>query len=639
MRCLTLAHELRRRGGDVRFICREHPGHLVDRVENEGLPVRRLPPPDTGANATDEDYSSWRGVSEDTDAAETLTALGDLRPEWLVVDHYGLGRQWERTIRPAVARIFAIDDLERDHDCDLLLDQNWFGDATSARYAGKVPDGCRLLLGPRYALLRPEYAQLRAMLPPRDGTVRRVVIFFGGSDPTNETAKVLQALSAASMADLAVDVVIGANHADADGIQAMVAARRDATLHRDLPTLAGLMARADVAVGGGGATTWERLCTGLATLVVTLAANQEPFTEALARAGYVQWVGSAATTTPEAYLEALLDHRGSSRPVTQRALVDGLGAKRVAEVILPSAPESISVRPTPHQQESAVAATLEAFGVRLAEFSLTLEEDAAQLSYTIDPVAHGRALDAVVIAEATASAAGRLVRLTQAPQGQPAGDHTSIVFLSDARSWINPHLRRFLPVLIAQGHRVAWSHDMHSVPVADLCFLLGWKRIVRRQFRERYRHVLVVHASDLPRGRGMSPMTWRVLGGASRLPVSLIEAEDAVDSGAIYAQEWLTLAGNELLPELQQTLGESTMRLCAGAIEAYGLGRLVGQPQQGEPTTYRWRKPQDSRLDPDRSIREQFNLLRVVDNEKYPAFFDLHGRRYVVQIHCQVEQS
>ncbi|RME63691.1 MAG: UDP-2,4-diacetamido-2,4,6-trideoxy-beta-L-altropyranose hydrolase, partial [Alphaproteobacteria bacterium] len=151
-RCLTLAAALRDAGGDALFLCRAHDGHLNAKIEEAGFPVLSLPK----RNDTDDDlaHSHWLGATQADDAKASIAALAGHRIDWLVVDHYGLDARWESALRRHAHRILAIDDLaDRSHDCDLLLDQNFFLDAAS-RYDGLLPDHCRPLLGPRYAVLR-----------------------------------------------------------------------------------------------------------------------------------------------------------------------------------------------------------------------------------------------------------------------------------------------------------------------------------------------------------------------------------------------------------------------------------------------------------------------------------------------------
>lgn len=341
MRCLTLAEHLRRRGADIAFVCRTAPGHLCDLLEQRGFAVHRLP-------ATP---FEWRA-----DAADTLAALGPGAIDWLVADHYGIGREWESALRPAAARIMAIDDLaDREHDCDLLLDQNLVADGAS-RYQARVGPRCALLLGPRFALLQPAYAGLRARLPPRAGPVKRLFVFFGGADNANLTGRALDAFLAIGRADVALDVVMPAGAVHLARVRAQVAPHPNITLHQCLPTLAGLMAKADLAIGAGGATSWERLCLGLPALVVTLADNQRALTAELDRLGLVQWLGDAATLGRDDIERALRVHLAHdidpdwSRRC--RRTVDGEGAGRVGAVLLQDADAPLLVRHATPEDEA-----------------------------------------------------------------------------------------------------------------------------------------------------------------------------------------------------------------------------------------------------------------------------------------------
>jgi UDP-2,4-diacetamido-2,4,6-trideoxy-beta-L-altropyranose hydrolase len=325
-RCLTLANELKRRGANVRFLCRELSGDGRGYIERAGFTVSGV-----GGSGTVAD-----------DARACLELLAERPVDWLIVDHYEFDEDWERTLRGGARRILAIDDLARRHDCDAVLDQNWHADRTTGRYAGLVPDDCQQLLGPRFALLQPDYAQLRTAMPPRTPQVNNVLVFFGASDATDETSKALEALSAAEFAHWTVDVVIGADHPNAERVVALVKARPRTRLHRSLPSLAPLMKCADLALGAGGTTTWERLCLGVPSLVTTLADNQEAVTTPLASAGYVRWIGSAPGTSSKAYMSAL---RAPPVAAHLEPLVDGFGTKRVAEHLMPSPIEALKLRP------------------------------------------------------------------------------------------------------------------------------------------------------------------------------------------------------------------------------------------------------------------------------------------------------
>lgn len=336
MRCLTLAESSLRRGAGVSFICRENEGHLCDMLDARGFEVHRLP---RRLNAT------WQ-----QDAAETRAAIAGagFDPSWLIVDHYGVDVSWEQALRPSVGRIMVIDDLaNRTHDCDLLLDQNIVA-CMRDRYASKVPPDCSLLLGPEFAMLQPEYADLHDRVPPRAGAVTRVLVFFGGSDTGNLTGLTLAALRRLGRSDIAVDVVIADSYPKAAAIRREAAADGSFAVHCGLRTLAPLMAKADLAVGAGGSTTWERLCLGLPSLVVTVADNQRPIAEELQRRGLIAWLGDQASVREQTVYDALKplleDGINEAWSARCRATIDGRGVTRVCAALTVTSATALRVR-------------------------------------------------------------------------------------------------------------------------------------------------------------------------------------------------------------------------------------------------------------------------------------------------------
>lgn len=338
-RCLTLSETLQARGAQTRFVCREHPGNLIAALREEAPPVAFLPAPSVPAGMAEEDYAAWLGVSTVEDAEQTIETLQGDHPDWMVVDHYGLDVEWERRLRPHVGRLLVIDDLaNRPHNCDVLLDQNYSVEG-ERRHVGLLPVSCQLLVGPRYALLAPEYAIYRQTLSARGGLVRRVLVYFGGSDPRNMTGLALEALSAPAFSHLEVDLVVGANSAHRGTLEAQAAARARTCVHGTRPHLADLMVRADLAIGAGGATTWERMCLGLPSLVVSIANNQRPTCEALGAAGLIQYVGDINSVRAAQIGDALTRFIGNrdrlvGLSVSGQLLVDGQGASRVADVMI-----------------------------------------------------------------------------------------------------------------------------------------------------------------------------------------------------------------------------------------------------------------------------------------------------------------
>jgi methionyl-tRNA formyltransferase len=142
----------------------------------------------------------------------------------------------------------------------------------------------------------------------------------------------------------------------------------------------------------------------------------------------------------------------------------------------------------------------------------------------------------------------------------------------------------------------------------------------------------VVHESDLPQGKGWSPLTWQILEGKNRIPVTLLEAADRVDSGPIYNQHWIEFKEHELIDELRAEQAKATNALCHWFINNFPESAQQARNQIGEESFYKRRRPQDSALDPNKTIAEQFNLLRVVDNERYPAWFSLEGNLFKIKI-------
>ena len=358
MRCLTLATALRERGAAARFVCREHDGHLCDLIQEQGFTVTRLPlreriPSDHDGLA----HAAWLGGSWQDDAEGTRAALEawGRKPEWLVVDHYALDHRWEQALRSSVQRLMVIDDLaDRTHDCDLILDQNLVAEMDT-RYVDKVPEACGLLLGPGYALLQPRFAEIHPSTRVRTGPIKRVLISFGGADLNNLTERSLRVFLSLNRPDIEVDVVMPARPSVVDAIRQLASGNDHIHLHEFLPTLAGLTAAADLAIGAAGASSWERLCLGLPALIVTLADNQVPIASELNRRELVRWIGGHADVSEEVMARALRDQieRGADANWSRRCLetVDGLGAGRVCAAMTVTAATKLRLRPaTPADQ-------------------------------------------------------------------------------------------------------------------------------------------------------------------------------------------------------------------------------------------------------------------------------------------------
>lgn len=332
MRCLTLADGLIRRGAKIRFVSRGLPVHLCNMLEQRSIDLTSLPITTEDKTAGDLQHSHWLNCSQEQDAQATQEALSDRHWDWLIVDHYALDARWEGKLRGRARHIMVIDDLaDRQHDCDMLLDQNIYIEMQT-RYSGMVPSGCALLLGPRYALLREEFRTLRKCTRPRSGPVRNILVFFGGVDADNCTGQVIALLSEANLPGIRVDVVIGAQHPHAEQIKDACAVLGYGC-HVQTNRMAELMAASDLAIGAGGGSTWERCCLGLPSLVFCTADNQRQQLADAARCGllYLPDTNVGLKLGIQNHLLALMEN-GPLRECLSRnsmELVNGLGAERV----------------------------------------------------------------------------------------------------------------------------------------------------------------------------------------------------------------------------------------------------------------------------------------------------------------------
>jgi UDP-2,4-diacetamido-2,4,6-trideoxy-beta-L-altropyranose hydrolase len=345
MRCLTLAEALRGVGAQCLFISRALPGHLLELIRQRGFAVTALPAERLQPSANTEvvserskewAHASWLGCDWRTDAEETIKAVAQYLPagiDWLVVDHYQLDANWERLLRPHTSKILVIDDLaNRPHDCDLLLDQNYYRDLEK-RYHGLVPSECVMLLGPDYVLLRPEFYLARQSLKVRDGSIRHILIFFGGSDPTNQTQKAIMALQLLGRSDITVDVVIGSANSEQHAIKKMCKQLPNTVFHCQVSNMAELISKADLGIGAGGSAMWERCFLGLPTITVVFAANQERTTEDLAEIGAIDYLGWIDHLAPENYARAVSAMLGNAQKVRHIG-VTALGVRRPVEISL-----------------------------------------------------------------------------------------------------------------------------------------------------------------------------------------------------------------------------------------------------------------------------------------------------------------
>jgi pseudaminic acid biosynthesis-associated protein PseG len=330
-RCLTLANYLRQLGAKVLFICRRDPAVHDSVFTNGGFEVAWLPAllrPEQRVEISMVDAEQTR---------EVLSIQGEV--DWLIVDHYELDERWESRVRSYTKRLMVIDDLaDRPHVCDLLIDQTYGADAD--RYAGLIPGDCHVLLGSSYALLRPEFAEMRATMqqPESYAGPLKVHVFFGSGDPENYTQRYSNWLLS-SFPNLSVKAAVGLDYEACETLIALnhgYEARFE--WERGVTDMARHMAMCQVAVGAPGIATWERACLGLPAAYLSIASNQVAVLEHLAAEGFCDFLGAADTCAREEFVEGVSRFLGNPAYLAEKRLlsmsaIDGMGIARVARVM------------------------------------------------------------------------------------------------------------------------------------------------------------------------------------------------------------------------------------------------------------------------------------------------------------------
>jgi methionyl-tRNA formyltransferase len=203
------------------------------------------------------------------------------------------------------------------------------------------------------------------------------------------------------------------------------------------------------------------------------------------------------------------------------------------------------------------------------------------------------------------------------------------ILIDNPNSWIVPYANQLASQLSKLNHKIKIIHLHSEVKSGDILCLLGCEKIFSKL--ELNKHNLVVHESDLPKGKGWSPLTWQILEGAEKIIISLIEAVESVDAGPIYEQLSIDFDGTELIDELREKQGKKTIQLILNFVKKFPNN--ITKNQRGDSTFYKKRKPEDSKLDIEKSLSSQFNLLRVCDNERYPAYFEINEKKYTLKIY------
>lgn len=321
MRCLTLADALHKKNHKIYFICRELEGNLISHIKYEVLILPR-----SNNFQSNDIYLNWLGASQELDAEQTIKVFPK-NVDLLIVDSYTLDISWHTIIRAYAKKIIVIDDLaNKKFDCDLLLNQNL--GSLKEDYKDKVSKKCKLLLGCKYALLRPEFSNLRLKaLEKRKQTkeIENILICMGGSDSLNLTYKVLEQINDFSK----VTVVLGAASTHIEMIK-RYAQDKNFDVVVDANNMSELMLNADIAIGAAGSTSWERCCLGLPTLQLIISENQQETAKKLEQSGATLTVKNLQED-----LNLLLSNFNLWKSMSEKSkkICDGLGYERVVNAL------------------------------------------------------------------------------------------------------------------------------------------------------------------------------------------------------------------------------------------------------------------------------------------------------------------
>ena len=340
MRCVVLAKYLQDFGARVLFLCRPMSGDLCDFIEEQGLPIYRLRETNAqDANIDAAQYQEWLGVSLNQEILESERVLRKRGPfDWLIVEHYALDANWQRRMARCTKRIFVLDDIAcSQHHCDVLLNHAYLP-RLREKYNTLVSSNCKLLLGPSYYILDPEFHNQRQAVKVSDGRFHRIFVFYGGVDATNETSKVVDAITNIQSHDFQVDIVLTNLSIHKNEISEKILALPNFSLFGQLPNLAEIMGKSNISFGAGGGAVYERMFLGLPSIVTTTAANQVDTIRYMHEENLVQWLGNAEDVGPADLCNSLIQAMGNKKKLREQSnamtrIVDGEGLNRIEQIL------------------------------------------------------------------------------------------------------------------------------------------------------------------------------------------------------------------------------------------------------------------------------------------------------------------
>ena len=320
IRCITLANFLKKKKFDTIFISKKLNGNLFSLILKEKHKIISLSKKSTMKNEVKEIFKKLKNFNN--------------KKDWMVVDHYSIGKKWESKIITKIPKLFVIDDLcDKFHLGNVLLNQNYLP-GIKKKYRKVLSSKTKTLLGPKYAILNPEYKKARKNVNlKKDKKFTRVIIFFGGADDKNFTIKCLNIFLKYNLQNIKLDVVIGQSNKKKKIIKSMVKDTKYANLHIQISSLCALMRSADFYLGSGGTTTWERCSLGLPSIVIATGKNQISYNQELDKKGVLKYLGTAEKVNEKQIMSAILKFISSkSNKMSENAkkITDGKGINLIS---------------------------------------------------------------------------------------------------------------------------------------------------------------------------------------------------------------------------------------------------------------------------------------------------------------------
>ena len=339
-RCKAIAEQLSNRGHRVVFVTRNLPETAAKQLDGKGVQVCNLPPLTRAVPFVEDKYETWLGIDEFTDAQDTLSCLAPLKPDMVIADHYGLTRVWHNQIKAHIPSLVIYDDLgDRSINANLVINPN-FG-WLDKQYLGLVEPETKLVLGPEYATLNTNFHKFRnaSIGARKDRGLNHILISFGGADPKNFTAKVLDVIRKVSFNQpIKLTVVAGLLNKNINILRHLISSMAfDVVLVSHLDRIWETYLKTDLVIGAVGTSIWERCCLGVPSISIPIAENQRPAASALECAGVLKVVDPNSHDWRENLSAGIenLQNKNLLRDLGNEAskICDGLGGFRVVSLI------------------------------------------------------------------------------------------------------------------------------------------------------------------------------------------------------------------------------------------------------------------------------------------------------------------